>query len=69
MYTMQSYDVGDVLWKASSIFCEVIKLLTEENKKWKKTDEHFQRTLLDSVSNYNYLMAELATLDRERKTR
>ena len=53
----------------SSIFCDGIKLLTEENKKWKKTDEHFQRTLLDSVSNYNYLMAELATLDRERKTR
>ena len=69
MYTMQSYDVGAVLWKASSIFCDGIKLLTEENKKWKKTDEHFQRTLLDSVSNYNYLMAELATLDRERKTR
>ena len=36
MYTMQSDDVGDVLWEASSIFCDGIKLLTEENKKWKK---------------------------------
>ena len=59
MYTMQSYDVGAVLWKASSIFCEGIKLLTEENKKWKKTDEHFQRTLLDSVSNYNHAFYEI----------